>query len=174
VLESFLAKQRIYHTDFFYARYETKARDGKLHVHHRINPKSKKSVTEAFDSKGRPIDNFVFSEAASFSTGVEDWKAYLNDNLQTRTVIKLGAPAGTYELKVRFMINKNGKPVNIEIINTPGYGMEEEARRLIAKSPKWKLAIYLGKPVDAWFIQPVAFIIIDESKAEKQFLKRAS
>ncbi|HTE23200.1 energy transducer TonB [Flavitalea sp.] len=148
--------------------------DGKLHVHHRINPKSKKSITEAFDVKGRLIEDFVFIEEASFSTGAADWKAYLNDNIQTRNLIKLGAPPGSYELRVRFMINKNGKPVNVEAINTPGYGMEEEARRLVMKSPKWKPAIYLNKPVEAWFIQPVVIIIKDETKEEKQSRKTAS
>jgi len=135
---------------------------GRLHVHYSYNSKTRKEVTEAFDPKGSPIPDFVFMANSKFGSGAEDWQAYLNNSLKTRLVLKQGPPVGRYEVRVRFMVSKAGKPSNIEIMSGPGYGMEEEARRVISKSPRWQPAIYLNKPVDTWLIQPVVFVIREQ------------
>jgi len=133
--------------------------NGKTQVHYTYNPKSKKAVTEAYDLKGNRLENFVFHQPASFQEGQSDWMAFLNDNLNSELSVKNGAPVGTYEVIVSFMIGKNGKLTNISALTNHGFGMEAEAVRVIKKSPKWNSEIYLGKPIDVYRKQPIAFII---------------
>ncbi len=43
-----------------------------------------------------------------------------------------------------------------------GFGMEEEAIRVITKSPKWNNAIQMNRPVNAYRRQPITFMVSDK------------
>ena len=58
-----------------------------------------------------------------------------------------GAPEGTYTVYVQFVVDKEGNISDVKALTNHGYGMEEEAVRVIKKGPNWTPAIQNGRPV---------------------------
>lgn len=59
---------------------------------------------------------------------------------------------------VSFVVEKDGSISNIKILNNPyGFGLEEEAIRVIKMMPKWNEGWHQGKPVRAYFNLPINF-----------------
>ena len=80
-------------------------------------------------------------------------------NLKANVPVKKKAPAGTYTVVIRFIVNKDGRIRSIEPETSFGYGMEEEVMRIIKKGPKWIPAMQNGRPVNAYRRQPVTFMV---------------
>ncbi|MCH5719985.1 energy transducer TonB [Niabella hibiscisoli] len=65
--------------------------------------------------------------------------------------VKNNAPTGSYNTTVQFIIDKEGNVTDVKTIGKKaGYGMDEEAVRVIKKSGKWKPAIQNGREVVAY------------------------
>lgn len=59
---------------------------------------------------------------------------------------------------VRFVVDENGYVSNLELLNNIGYGMDEEALRVVALIPKFKSpAKVKGVPVKTYFQVPIRF-----------------
>jgi protein TonB len=69
------------------------------------------------------------------------------------------APAGIYNVIIKFVVNKEGIVTNVTAENAPGYGTEKEAIRVITSSPKWKPAKQYGRYVNAYRRQPITFVV---------------
>lgn len=63
-------------------------------------------------------------------------------------------------LTIAFVINRNGRPEKIEIVNSPGESFDREARRLVESMPDWKPAMLNGKPVPSRMTLPITFQIV--------------
>lgn len=98
---------------------------------------------------------------ASFQGGDANWKKYLEKNLDANVPVRKGAPTGTYIVVVSFVIERDGSVSGLKALTTHGYGMEEEAVRVIMKSPRWNPAIQNGRMVKAYRKQPITFQIED-------------
>ena len=94
---------------------------------------------------------------ASFQESAADWQNYLSANIKSDIPIKNGACVGTYQVSIRFIVDKKGKIQGGYAETNFGFGMEAEGIRVIKKSPKWNPAIMMGKPVDAYRRQPLTF-----------------
>ncbi len=106
---------------------------------------------------------FVKVEAeASFLGGAAGWIRFLERNLDAVGVAGNGAPAGLYKVIVRFVVAKDGSISDVEPVTHFGYGMEEEAMRVIKKGPKWKPAMQNGTFVKSYKSQPITFDIQGE------------
>ena len=81
--------------------------NGKLWVHYTYNLKTKADITKAYDLNGERIEDFIFSKEAFFQEGDEDWINYLSENLKTNVPVKKGAPLGTYQVIIKFIVAKN-------------------------------------------------------------------
>ena len=136
--------------------------NGKLWVHYQNNLKTKKEITDAYDVNGNRIEDFIYSKEADFPDGSADWKNYLGENIKTKVPVDKGAPVGTYQVVVKFIVSKNGKISDIQPETNFGYGMEDEVIRVIKKSPKWNSAILMGKTVNAYRRQPITFVVSKE------------
>ena len=73
-----------------------------------------------------------------------------------------GAPAGTYTVVVQFVVDKEGNMSDVKALTSHGYGMEDEAVRVIKKGPQWKPAIQNGRNVKAYRRQPITFQIEEQ------------
>ena len=58
---------------------------------------------------------------------------------------------------VQFIVEKDGSLSNVSALRGPGHGLDEEAARVVAASPKWKPGRQNGKPVRTQFTIPVQF-----------------
>ena len=135
---------------------------GKLWAHYIYDKRTKKENTEGFDEQGKLIKDFVYMREAEFSGGNDAWISFLTQNLKTNTPIKNHAPVGVYQIVITFIVDKNGRILNIKPETNFGYGMEDEAMRVIRKSPRWNPLILLGEARNAYRRQPVTFVVTDK------------
>ena len=96
---------------------------------------------------------------AVFPGGHSEWRSFLTRNLNSKVPVSKGAKPGTYTVVVQFIVNKNGAISDVRALTNHGFGMEEEAIRVISKGPNWIPATYKGKIVKAYRRQPVTYVI---------------
>ncbi|WP_346321014.1 TonB family protein [Chitinophaga sp. YIM B06452] len=81
---------------------------------------------------------------------------YLSKNLRYPTEAGKKGIGGT--VYVSFIVTAEGKITNVKTVGArKGYGLDEEAIRIIKKMPDWKPGISDGKPVPVLFNLPVRF-----------------
>ncbi len=97
------------------------------------------------------------------------WRKHLERNLDINVAVKNNAPLGRYTVKIRFIIEKDGSISQLAPLTMHGYGMEEEAMRVIKSGPGWEPAQQNGKLVRAFRTQPITFLVQKE-EAERQAL----
>lgn len=91
-----------------------------------------------------------------------NWKKFLETNLVPEVPVDNGAPAGRYSVVIRFVVDTDGRFSNIEALTNHGYGMEQEAIRVIKKSKKWEPAFFDGVQVKAYKKQVIVFVVEGE------------
>lgn len=110
-------------------------------------------------------DNIIFEKveiAPSFPGGDGKWKDYLIKNINATVPVDSGAPAGKYTVIVQFIVRKDGFISNLKALTKHGFGMEEEALRVIKNGPRWVPALQNGKQVTAYKQQPITFQISED------------
>lgn len=103
---------------------------------------------------------FIKVEIDASYTG--DWKRFLERNLSGEVPIDNGAAPGTYTVMIQFIVDTDGSVSDIKPLTQHGYGMEQEAIRVIKKSGKWKPAIQNNRQVKAYRRQPVTFQVMEQ------------
>ena len=96
---------------------------------------------------------------AGFPGGDAAWHNFLQKNLNGGVASDNGAAAGTYKVTVRFVVSKDGSLSDITCEDDPGYGICEEAKRVIKKTKNWIPAIQNGRNVNAYRRQPITFAV---------------
>jgi TonB family protein len=105
------------------------------------------------------ISNFIPSnteQEAGFSGNNRAWHKFLLSTLDPDIVLK-SVKGGT--VKVRFIINTSGIVEDVFLCTSVEYVLDEEAIRVISKSPPWNPANQNGKNVNAYRMQPITFIM---------------
>lgn len=94
----------------------------------------------------------------SFPGGYKGLQKYFDDNLEYPTDAQNQGVEGT--VRVGFTVDENGKLINPMVEgNNEGYGLDEEALRVIRKMPTWVPGKINGKPVKTKFTLPVKFVL---------------
>lgn len=95
-----------------------------------------------------PIFNEVQIEPR-FPGGTDAWRKYLERNLKSSVAVHNGAPVGTYEIIVSFLVDKKGNTSEFNVVSKPDkdYGTAAEAARVIKESGRWIPAQQNGKTV---------------------------
>lgn len=88
-----------------------------------------------------------------------DWRKFLKNNLRGDEASENNAPSGTYRVMIQFVVDIDGSLSNIIALTNNGYGMEEEAIRVIRQSKKWRPAFQNGIHVKAYRKQLITFVI---------------
>jgi protein TonB len=91
-----------------------------------------------------------------------NWEKFLLRYLNGNVPIDNGAPVGRYKVTIEFVVDKEGKVSDLKAISNAGYGMEQEAIRVLKKSDKWDPAIQNGYPVKAYRQQSIVFEVVDQ------------
>jgi TonB family protein len=125
----------------------------KQHVEEKKAPKteiqSKKQNTEVPQV---PESLYIQAEPVS---GYDALFAYFRSNLSYPKEAIADSIQGV--LTVSFVINKEGKPQNIEFQKSLGEPFEKEVLKLIQQMPPWKPASLNGKPVNSKISLPLTF-----------------
>ena len=118
--------------------------------------------TRVVEIKKPDDENTIFTSVqieAGFPGGVDAWLSYLRNNLNGDLPVENGATAGKYTVVVKFVVSLDGSVSDVKCENDPGFGMCDEAVRVIKKTKNWTPAIQNGKHVNAYCRQPVVFLV---------------
>ena len=120
------------------------------------------SNSQAVEIKKPDNENEIFTKVeieATFQGGEDAWRNYLRNTLNGNTPVDNGASGGKYTVIVKFVVSKDGSLSDIKCENDPGFGMCEEAVRVIKKTKNWVPAIQNGQKVNAYRRQPIVFVV---------------
>jgi periplasmic protein TonB len=91
-----------------------------------------------------------------------NWGNYLLKYLRGEVPVENGAPTGRHKVIIEFVVDVDGTLSNIKPLTNIGYGLEEEAIRVIKKSKKWRPAIQNGYQVKAYRVQTIVFDVSED------------
>jgi protein TonB len=120
---------------------------------------------QVIEEKKEDDENKIFEKVeieAQFPGGDAGWRKYLERSLSNFNPADNGAPAGTYTTYVQFVVDKDGAISDVKALTNYGYGMEDEAVKVIKKGPPWTPAIQNGRKVKAYRKQPITFVVQEE------------
>ncbi|MBO9619103.1 MAG: TonB family protein [Niabella sp.] len=117
-----------------------------------------KGIVEAKPVEKEPE---IFTKVEQDAQYPGDWARYLQTNLRADVATEAGAASGNYQVVVQFVVDVAGNVSDVKVLKDPGFGMGEEAMRVIKKSGKWKPAVQNGRQVKAYRKQPITFSIQD-------------
>ena len=143
--------------------YQTISYDSLSAISNEVFFKGQKGIMKKYTKEGIDTDSLFTREEkeASFPGGDMGWSRYLKNNLNANTPINNRAPAGSYNVIVRFIVKNDGTIDNVLAETRFGYGMENEVIRIIKNGPKWIPASQYGRKVNAYRRQPVTFLVSD-------------
>ncbi len=100
----------------------------------------------------------------TFPGGEVAWEKYLARNLNSSVAAENNAPAGEYTIYVQFIVHTDGQITDIKALTNHGFGMEQEAMKMIRKGPSWISAMQNGKVVTAYKKQRIDFVVAKGQK----------
>jgi protein TonB len=120
------------------------------------------SATPENRSNTMKTDNMGYYNYAevspSFSGGQTAIENYINNNIEYPQDAIDNSAEGT--VAVQFGVDENGNISNVKTLGTRiGYGLEEEAVRVVKDMSKWKPGQVKGKNVKTWVVLPITFRI---------------
>lgn len=149
-----------------------KLEDTKIDVVSQEGVKDEGLATPAQIDEGKQVieekkedENQVFTKVeveASFPGGEGAWRKYLERNLNSSTPVDNGAAEGSYTVWVQFIVDKEGNISDVKALSSHGFGMEDEAVKVIKRGPKWVPALQNGRHVKAYRKQPITFVVSPE------------
>jgi len=93
--------------------------------------------------------------------GAGAWSKFLGKNLKYPEMAVDQHMQG--KVWVSFIVEKDGRLSNIVVDRGAGYGMDEEALRVLKMSPAWRPGIQNGQPVRVRFNIPINFQLSDDN-----------
>jgi protein TonB len=105
---------------------------------------------------GTENDIIMFADKMpEFPGGMAAWTKFLNKNLQYPAAARETGVQG--RVTVSFVVEKNGAITGLKVLGGIGAGCDEEALRVIKKSPFWKPGYQNGKAVRVAYVIPIVF-----------------
>jgi beta-lactamase regulating signal transducer with metallopeptidase domain len=101
--------------------------------------------------KGQKVNNEV--KQPQFPGGMEEFYKLVGMNFKTPAEADKNKVQG--KMLIQFMVEKDGSLSDFKIVKDLGYGMAEEAIRVVKLSPKWIPGTENGKPVRVLYDLPI-------------------
>ncbi len=99
----------------------------------------------------------VVEEQPLFPGGVEEMYKFVGKNLKYPTAAVKAHVSGTVFLS--FIVKEDGTIADVKVMKGLGFGMDDEAIRVLRAFPKWLPGKQDGKPVKVRFYLPIKFAI---------------
>lgn len=116
--------------------------------------------TEVGNNAGDEIVDVVGVERyPEFVGGMQAWYKYIQKNLRYSYMAQDNGVQG--KVFVSFVVERDGSVSNVTIVNGIGSGCDEEAMRVISKSPKWNAGENNGKKVRVRYTMPIVFALAE-------------
>jgi protein TonB len=121
-----------------------------------VNETGLKNVTKSDPGKKMDVskDDEIYGEVTqepSFPGGEAAWDKFLANNLKQNIAAENGLnKEGKYAVGLQFVVLKDGSISNPHCYTDPGYGMCEEAIRVMKYSPRWNPGINGSQAVNSY------------------------
>ncbi|WP_343532141.1 TonB family protein [Pedobacter sp.] len=92
-----------------------------------------------------------------FPGGMEGWAKYIQRNLRYPSMAQDEGVQGKVFLS--FVVEKDGTITDVKVVKGIGYGCDDEAMRVIKKSPRWKAGMQNNLPVRVRYNMPISYTI---------------
>ncbi|QSE96311.1 energy transducer TonB [Fulvivirga lutea] len=89
--------------------------------------------------------------------GLASFYSYINNNIKYPAAARRSNVQG--KVFVQFVVNKDGRLTDLEVIKGIGMGCDEEALRVIANADPWIPGKQRGKPVRVKMVIPIQFVL---------------
>jgi hypothetical protein len=135
-----------------------------------ISYKGEQNEEKGWDEKGKEILGFVVEREARFKGGSEGWRRFLEKHLNANVAASSGAPVGQYQVKVQFIVSKEGYVSNVKAVEIPKAckPCATEVVSVLLNGPQWEPAIQDNEPVKYQAIQYVTFLVEEGNKKQKR------
>jgi len=92
-----------------------------------------------------------------FPGGMNAWAKYIQRNLRYPSMAQQEGIQGKVFLS--FVVEKDGTITDVKVIRGIGYGCDDEAIRVIKKSPRWKAGMQNNLPVRVRYNMPISYMM---------------
>ena len=124
------------------------------------------ALKEPVSEEGKKQIYTVVEVMPEFPGGTKALHKYMADNIKyPEEALKKGISGTVY---VSFIIFDNGEVDKVSILRGVGYGLDEEALRVVKTMPKWKPGTQDGKAVNVAFNLPINFKLSDSNKKKEE------
>ena len=103
--------------------------------------------------KKKVTEDTIGEHEAEYKGGEKSFSKFISQNLKIPERTQSLEAGGT--VRVRFIVNKEGKVTNIRIWKSVEFAFDEEALRVVSLSKGWTPAIQRGRKVNAYREQPI-------------------
>ncbi len=107
----------------------------------------------------------VVEQMPKYPGGDKSRVAFIVENTKYPEKARKEGITGT--VMVSFIVEKDGKITNVELLKGIGGGCDEEAMRVVSIMPQWEPGMNKGKPVRVQFNMPFSFML-DRNKTKKK------
>ncbi|GAB2783862.1 hypothetical protein GCM10027275_29910 [Rhabdobacter roseus] len=151
-------------------RYEVTLSDGKAgsvdvkpstHTISSLNADTVRVIVQpAATADGKPIFGVV-EKQPEFPGGTTEMYKYLSNNIKYPDAAARASVEG--KVFVNFVVTDQGEIKDIKILKGRGFGLDEEAVRVVSTMPRWKPGSEGGQPVNVRFNLPIGFSLNPDS-----------
>ncbi|MES2477677.1 MAG: TonB family protein [Bacteroidota bacterium] len=99
----------------------------------------------------------VVEQMPEFPGGEAALYKYLADHVRYPERATNASQQGT--VRVKFVVNEDGTISSVDVARPIGYGMDEEAKRVVQSMPRWTPGKNNGKAVKVYFQVPIKFVL---------------
>ncbi|MCE7041984.1 M56 family metallopeptidase [Dyadobacter sp. CY312] len=111
-------------------------------------------------------ENVIVEQKAEFPGGILEMMKYLGRNIKYPTEAMRANASGI--VIVSFVVNEYGNIRKAEVVKGLGFGLDDEAARVVWTMPKWSPAIQNGEAVASQHTIPIKFQIEQPKEKDKR------
>lgn len=112
----------------------------------------------ASEGTGNEIYNAEGVESyPEFPGGMAAWAKFIQKNLRYPFAAQESGAQG--KVYLNFVVEKDGSITDVNVVRGIGYGCDEEAVRVIKKSPRWKAGMQNNQAVRVRYSMPIGYIL---------------
>ena len=107
---------------------------------------------------GNEVQNLATVDVyPEFPGGMDGWAKYIQKNLRYPSMASENGVQGKVFLS--FVVEKDGTITDVKVTRGIGYGCDDEAMRVIKKSPRWKAGMQNNLPVRVRYNMPISYMM---------------
>ncbi|MEA5403145.1 TonB family protein [Arcicella sp. DC2W] len=130
------------------------------------------SNSEARSIQKDTIEVFkAVDQQAEFPGGMDAFAKYLQSNLRYPLEAQNAKASG--KVYIQFTVTREGRTADFSVLKGAGYGMDEEAVRVLKTIPQWTAGVHKGQKVNSRFTVPINFVLNNIQTGDNEVIERS-